>query len=227
MNRGIYKILSKARPENVYIGSAIDFTRRKNTHLQKLRKNKHHNVKLQNHFNKYGESDLLFHLVEVVIDAKNLIPREQAWIDNEVPYFNICRKAGSKLGVSLGPEARRKISEANSKRVLSESTKDKISKSNKGKRLGMTASPETKLKMGMARKGRKHSEEARLKISKSNTGRFYSEETRRKIGDAHRGKKLTESTKLKINRTGKKHKEETKEKIRAAALIREQLKRAA
>ena len=63
LSSGIYKIESKIKPERIYIGSSVNIIARWKNHLYELRKNKHRNNKLQNHYNKYGESDLLFSIM--------------------------------------------------------------------------------------------------------------------------------------------------------------------
>ena len=57
---GIYKIESKIKPERIYIGSAVNISRRWNWHYGALRNGRHHSLKLQRHYDKYGESDLQF-----------------------------------------------------------------------------------------------------------------------------------------------------------------------
>lgn len=52
----IYRIKNNITQES-YIGQTVDFTRRRNTHLNRLRNNKHDNPKLQASFNKYGEDN--------------------------------------------------------------------------------------------------------------------------------------------------------------------------
>lgn len=111
---GIYKIQSKIKPYKYYIGSSIDINNRWTEHLKKLRKNKHHSKKLQNHYNKYGESDLCFSFI-LGCDIEDLIKIEQFFIDLYKPFFNVCPFAGNTLG-----------------RFHSEETKEKISKSKKG-----------------------------------------------------------------------------------------------
>jgi group I intron endonuclease len=95
---GIYKIQSVVHPERIYIGSAVSVNNRWNCHLCNLKLKKHSNKKLQNHYNKYGESDLQFSLL-LGCDKKDLIKNEQYFIDSYNPYFNICKKAESRLGV--------------------------------------------------------------------------------------------------------------------------------
>ena len=52
----IYRIKNNITNQS-YIGQTIDFNRRRNTHLNKLKQNKHDNPKLQAAFNKYGEDN--------------------------------------------------------------------------------------------------------------------------------------------------------------------------
>lgn len=55
----IYQIENLITHES-YIGQTVDINRRKNTHFNNLRKNKHDNPKLQNSWNKYGEQEFHF-----------------------------------------------------------------------------------------------------------------------------------------------------------------------
>lgn len=102
-NSAIYKIQSIAKPEKIYVGSAISVKDRWRCHLKGLRNNKHHSIKLQNHFNKYGELDLVFIIIEPCFPEFLLI-REQHYIDKLKPWFNICPTAGSQLGTKRSPE---------------------------------------------------------------------------------------------------------------------------
>lgn len=95
---GIYKIESKLKPNRVYIGSAICILHRWNTHLCQLRKNKHHSKKLQRHYLKYGESDLVFSIL-LGCDKEDLIKTEQYFLDSYKPYFNNSQTAGSNYGM--------------------------------------------------------------------------------------------------------------------------------
>jgi len=61
---GIYKIESIKYPNRVYYGRTIDYNKRKYSHINLLENRKHHSIKLQNHFNKYGLKDLVFTFVE-------------------------------------------------------------------------------------------------------------------------------------------------------------------
>ena len=104
----IYKIQSKTNSERIYIGSAVDIKDRWRCHLKDLRNNKHHSPQLQRHFNKYGEEDLIFIVVEPCL-PDFLIIREQHYIDTLKPYFNCSPTAGSQLGIKRSKETRDKI----------------------------------------------------------------------------------------------------------------------
>lgn len=57
----IYKI--SCTNDKYYIGSTIDYNKRKNRHLAELYNNRHHNNYLQNIYNKYGKDSLLFEIL--------------------------------------------------------------------------------------------------------------------------------------------------------------------
>jgi group I intron endonuclease len=77
---GIYKIVN-ILDGKIYIGSSSNFCKRWNGHITCLRKNKHHSPHLQNAWNKYGEENFKFEIVEVVEDFNKLFEREQYYID--------------------------------------------------------------------------------------------------------------------------------------------------
>lgn len=104
----IYQITNKVNNKR-YIGSAKNFLNRKNKHLYELRKNNHKNIYLQNSYNKYGEDKFEFKIIEDV-ELENLIIREQWWLDNLKPEYNICKIAGSSLGVKRREETKLKCS---------------------------------------------------------------------------------------------------------------------
>lgn len=107
---GIYKIYHELFPTKMYVGSTVrnsnssGFIRRWGRHFTDLSKGKHGNQKLQRVVNKYGISGLRFEIIEIVQDRDNIIQREQHWIDLLQPYYNICKKAGSTLGIKTSIE---------------------------------------------------------------------------------------------------------------------------
>jgi group I intron endonuclease len=188
---GIYKIGSKIKPERVYIGSAVSISKRWNQHLHYLRKRKHQSLKLQRHYNKYGEADLMFSIL-LGCEKEDLIKTEQYFIDSYKPYFNNCKIAGSQLGTKRTDEFKKACSERSkgNKNCLGVHH-DPWNKGLKG-----IYSQETLKKMSDCRIGKPSatknikrsplSEEHKNKIRESNMGRIVTEETRRKIGEANK-----------------------------------------
>lgn len=216
---GIYKIQSIAFPGRIYIGSAQNMEYRKRCHFSLLKKGKHHSPKLQNHYNKYGLSDLTFCIIEFISnsDTKLLIERENWWIfyyrdvNNNKPYFNICPTAQSCAGRKWTEDAKKKLSIATKgkkrkphsqetikklkekarQRGIPKETKEKAWLANRGNkyRLGKKHTQETKDKISLINKGRKHSAETCEKMSRALKGRSMSP-----VSDATR-KKMSESHK--------------------------------
>lgn len=93
---GIYKITCVPSAK-IYIGSAVGIKTRWSLHKSQLYKESHHNIYLQRAWNKYGEGNFCFEIVELC-GIPELISREQYYIDTLNPDFNICRVAGSNLG---------------------------------------------------------------------------------------------------------------------------------
>jgi group I intron endonuclease len=118
---GIYKIQSISHPNRYYIGSAVNIYYRWVYHVWKLNKNIHHSHKLQNHFNKYGKNDLMFSVIEQFdfVSKDHLLLKEQYYIDTLNPWFNICKIAGSCLGIKRSKQTCDKISKGNSGKIRS------------------------------------------------------------------------------------------------------------
>ena len=79
----IYKIINVANG-NFYVGSTVDFKARFKRHRSRLRKNNHHNKHLQSAWNKYGEYNFIFRIVEVVPDNDSLQAAEDVWLAEHV-----------------------------------------------------------------------------------------------------------------------------------------------
>ena len=141
MKTGIYKIKNTIT-EDFYIGSACHFYNRKSKHLTTLRNQTHQNKHLQNAFNKYGEKSFVFELIEECL--KEQLPiKEQWYLDNLNPHYNICTVVEGRWGLLHEEETKVKISESvkrfHQEIGHSEETKKKISEGLKGKK----QSPET------------------------------------------------------------------------------------
>lgn len=170
---GIYKLIINKK---IYIGSAINLKLRLRQHYNDLLANRHRNIHLQRAYNLYNKID--FDIIEIINDHKDLIIKEQFYIDKLNPDYNISRIAGSQLGFKHTNE-----------------TKLKLSKIQIGKKL----SEETRLKMSLSRKGVKFKDSHRKKLSESKKGSknpFY------KVGVNHPqyGTHRSMSTKLKISK---------------------------
>lgn len=196
----IYKISSILKPDRFYIGSSCNFGYRKDKHRTFLKKNRHTNMILQNHYNKYGIDDIKYEILELVDGGReNLLLREQFYFDTLNPTFNILKVAGSPIGYKMSEEAKRKLSISLKNRIISDEERADMSNRMRGNkyRVGILHSDEIKKQMSKERIGNKfalgckHSEEANLIKSKINKGKFVSEETREKISKIHKGKKLS------------------------------------
>lgn len=158
MKSGIYIFTNKVN-QKCYIGSAANLTHRRGDHLSMLRNNKHHSVHFQRAFNKHGEDNFIWSVLERVQDKGNLILKEQYYIDLLSPEYNICKIAGSSIGLKRSEETCKKIGLAKigNTNWLGKSrpkeTRDKISKSLQG---------------NTCKRGTKVSDQARINITKGN-----------------------------------------------------------
>jgi len=119
MTMGIYRITNKINNKN-YIGESIDVERRWGGHKSQLKNNNHGNFHLQSSYNKNGIENFEHALLEECL-FDNLRKRQAYWIDR---YDSCNRKVGYNI---VEPD-----NENPNKERLSEETKEKISKANKG-----------------------------------------------------------------------------------------------
>lgn len=163
--------------------------------------------------------------------------------------YNIYRTAGSPLGVKQTDETKRKISQQlkGNKYALgmrhSDETKSKISTANKGNEnaKGHTRSSEHRQKISLANLGnthgagskhwvgRTHTEEAKAKIRHAKVGCVMSEETKAKVSASLTGRIFSDASKKKMSEArkkqsppmlGKKHSEESINRMRVAQQLR-------
>jgi group I intron endonuclease len=170
---GIYMILNTIN-DKYYIGSAINLSKRRSNHFSDLRRNVHSNIHLQRAYNKYGEMNFKFILVELVDDSTTILAREQYYIDlynaSDDKYgYNICSIAGSNLGRIFDDVSKEKMSISAKKRKASKSTKEILSKAHKGEKHPFY--------------GKKHSEESKHKMSQARSGIYV-------LGNSPRAKKV-------------------------------------
>ena len=101
-NSGIYKILNIVN-KKVYVGSTADFTFREQEHFYRLEKRFHHNVKLQNAFNKYGRQNFVFEIIEECSEIQ-LIERELFWtekLDSIDNGYNLVLPGQSSINILI------------------------------------------------------------------------------------------------------------------------------
>lgn len=111
---GVYKIINLVN-NKIYIGSSCNLGQRLWCHRANLRHNKHHNPHLQNAWNKYGEENFDYCIIERCSEDKQY-EREQFYIDSCHPEYNIAEEV--KLP-SYSEESRKKHSETR-KRMFKE-----------------------------------------------------------------------------------------------------------
>lgn len=201
MKSGIYRILNCLNG-HCYIGSSVNIVRRWKGHLKGLQLGKHGNQRLQRAFDKYGEENFVF---EVIEETEDLIAREQFYLDTSHPEYNISPTARNCAGTIHSEENRQRMSAAQSNR--SPDTRARISAAHKGKH----HSPETRQKLSAINKGkpstlkgRLHTSDAQLRAdedrrievqndaqlrgNESRRGAVRSEETRQKMSASKKGK---------------------------------------
>jgi len=134
MNTGVYQIRNILN-NHLYIGSSSYKTGiqgRWRKHRNQLRKNTHINKHLQRAWNKYGEKNFSFEILELCNKGQCLI-KEQHYLNTLLPEYNLYKIAGSPKGRIVTQETRNKISKSLIGRKLDIETKKKISLSLKGK----------------------------------------------------------------------------------------------
>jgi len=162
----IYQIKNEVNG-NLYIGSTIRPAHiRKYEHFSKLRKNLHGNDHLQKSFNKYGENNFTFSVVEEykfpedyskIYKVDYLLGREYFFIEKFNAKYNIKTSLTTgNTGYKHSEETRKKIGKAN------------LSKNPSKRTIRKRELAEIKSKGGVIKKGRnygwKHSSEAIEKI---------------------------------------------------------------
>ena len=198
---GIYEIINLDDGKMTsYVGSSADVKRRWLAHANALRGGYHSNPHLQRAWNKYGEGAFAFCVLEQVDTQKDLLKREQYFLNRAFEVggtYNIAKDAAAPMsGLHLSEEHKRKIGKAlmGNQHLL-----------------GHKHSQEARRKMSEAEKGVPKTAEHRRKISTALMGHTawnkglqtgpLSEDHRRKIGEAGRGRAHTKETRRKMGRS--------------------------
>jgi group I intron endonuclease len=142
---GIYKIINVVN-NKFYVGSAVNFSRRKARHFSELRHNKHNNRWLQASWNKHGEQAFVFAIVEEVQDKALLLEVENRWlkehvgkdycynigVDATAPMLGIAGDLSPTWGYKHTEQSILKIGAASKARVQSDEEKVKRRQTMKG-----------------------------------------------------------------------------------------------
>ena len=97
---GIYRI-KNLKNKKCYYGSSKNIEKRWRTHSNNLKNGKHHNIHLQRSWDKYGEDNFVFELVEECNETI-LLELEQKYLDLN-PEFNIGIKSSGGDNLTKNP----------------------------------------------------------------------------------------------------------------------------
>lgn len=127
----IYQLKSKSG--KYYIGSTItSLDKRIAVHYSYFKKNNHTNKRLQGAYNKYGNFELIVLEEFEYTNKKEVINKEQYYLDLFKPEYNICKKAYISEMTQITKD---KIRNTLLGTTRPQECKDKISKSKKGVKL--------------------------------------------------------------------------------------------
>ena len=172
-------------------------------HLKDLVGGTHLSTFMQNVWNKYGNGEFEFELLEFCL-IENRLDREQFWIDTLNSVFNIAKVAGSTYGTKRTFEDRQKFSEiqkraGNVKKYLHTDAARKRHRE-------VVSSIEYREKMSKVMKGRVVTEETRKRMSAARQQLLatgwrlqVSEFSRQQTSKRFKGKKKTPEHQAKIN----------------------------
>lgn len=149
MKTGIYKIENLVNNKK-YVGFASDIDYRWTCHKNQLKAKSHHCYHLQKAFNKYGEENFIYEILEECLEEE-LPKKEHYWaillkVHNRKFGYNI--KPTSEDGkVRHAEETKRKIGRAHKGRIVKPESIEKqlITKKERAKRLGYTFAPNSKI----------------------------------------------------------------------------------
>jgi group I intron endonuclease len=212
---GVYQIVCKTTG-NRYVGSTTkSFKHRWSGHKSLLRAGTHHSIHFQNAWNKYGEDDFLFLILDIVDDKKECSVLEQSYfdsIDHKILYniqFNATAYPHAGSAVYSG------YRKAPGK--MSDETKKRISESKKNVP-GKKHSEETKKKMSEIARARPFNTDAKERLAKARTMiQPHSDEVRKRLSDLSRSRgPVSEESKKKMSEAQRNRhpaSDETKRKI--------------
>ena len=157
---GIYKIINVVN-NKFYIGSAVNFSRRKTRHFSELRNNKHNNKHLQAAWNMYGELAFVFAIIQSIENKDELLEAENVWLQEHV---------GKDYCYNIGADATAPMLGKTGELSPTWGRKRKPNELAAQNWIGKTHTIESKQKISNSLKGHVVPTETRLKISASLSG---------------------------------------------------------
>jgi group I intron endonuclease len=151
---GVYALICRVTNKN-YVGGSVNLAHRLLDYMQPAYLAKQANRPIVRAIVKYGVVNFAFIVLETCNPSETLT-REQYWLDLLNPDYNLCRKAGSTLGVPLSVEAKAKLSTAHLGKTHTLETRRLMSETRKGSNAywyGKMHSEETKAKIAASLKG--------------------------------------------------------------------------
>lgn len=202
---GVYAIKNLVNGK-CYVGSAISINQRWFSHQSLLRRGKHHSVKLQRAYEKYGKENFEYVILELVKDIIALTAREQYWMEKLIAThprkgYNVQPFAASALGIKRSEKTKQKMRD----RKYSMKTRRLMSKNMKGRKswnTGMKMPMEFRVKISQAKIGKpgtRLGKRTTLKTKKllSANNRLFSNDTLLKIRRMHKnGMSVTNISKI-------------------------------
>lgn len=177
---GIYKITNKLNGK-IYVGESVNIYLRWNEHRCRLRNNYNDSEHLQNAWNKYGEENFEFEVIEKC-KIEELKKREHYWV-------NLLKSNDRKKGYNI------KLTNDEDKYLISDETRLKISIANKGR----IHSLERNKKISLSKINIKRDSLTKNKISKTLKEKYKNNN----IINPMNGKNQSKETKQKISEKAK------------------------
>lgn len=151
---GVYALICKVT-QKFYIGSSVYLGCRMLDYMQPAYLAKRTNSPVTKAILKYGLNNFCFIVIETC-ELKDVLKREQYWLDFLHPEYNLSPTAGSTLGVNLSEETKSKLSIAHLGKTHTIETRQLMSVTRRGPNnpmFGKSHSEETKALLSAALKG--------------------------------------------------------------------------
>ena len=185
-----------------YIGSTTNYSKRKTTHFNKLRKGIHSNKSLQKDFNIYGEEHFSFTVLKELKSDENLKFEEEYFISKyEGQLYNVYKHCNF-LDSSSRSSVSEKCSGSKNGNYHRKHTPEEIKRCRDNRYgVGYVCKPKHS---NYVRKTEEEKLESRKRQAEYMRNRIVSDETRKKLSEYRKGKKHSKETieKLRQQRKG-------------------------